>query len=351
MRGRSLFAFLAGVLVTAVVALGLSVATGDDEPGARGGAAATATPAAVAGGSTRPVGVADIVERVSSGVVFVGTGQGGGSGFLIDAGGDIVTNQHVVDDARTVQVRFGGSDEAVPARVRGADASTDLALLQVAPADIPDEARPLQLAPSRDLRPGDAAIAIGSPFGLEGTVTTGVVSALDREIVSPNGFPIPGVLQTDAAINPGNSGGPLLDAQGRVIGVNSQIQTAPGESQNSGVGFAVPSDTVRDVIPVLEREGEIPRAYLGVSTSPAPERQGPLVATVAPGGPAEQAGIAVGDRIVRFDGQAVEDPSALSSAVLDKRPGEVVEVVVRDGSDERTVRVRLGDRPEEAVQP
>jgi len=349
---RSLLSFLAGVLVTAVVALGLAAVLDDEEPGAQ--SRATPTPTATSagsagGGSTQPLSVADIYARVSPGVVAVATQQGGGSGFLLDAEGTIVTNQHVVDTATAVRVRFGEDGDAVPARVRGTDPDTDLAVLRVARDDLPEEVRPLELTSSKDLRPGDAAIAIGSPFGLAGSVTTGVISALDREIDSPNGFAIPGVLQTDAAINPGNSGGPLLDARGRVIGVNSQIATG-GQNQSSGVGFAVPSDTVRQVVPVLQREGGIDRAYLGVTTTVDSTTEGPVVADVRPDGPAEQGGIAVGDRIVRFDGQPVADPSALSSLVLTKKPGDVVEVVVRDGQDERTVRVRLGDRPEEAVQ-
>ena len=183
-----------------------------DLPAARGRPAAcrTSTP-------RRAPGVA-FVEAESSG------GNGGsGSGFLIDGRGHVVTNEHVVEAGQRFTIRFGEDGDPLPAKLVGEDRSSDLAVLEVDPKKIPAETKPLELASSGDLRPGDAAIAIGSPFGLSGTVTTGIISALDRSIRSPNGFPISGVLQTDAAINPGNSGGPLLDAQGRVIGVNSQI--------------------------------------------------------------------------------------------------------------------------------
>ncbi len=351
MPGRTLFAFLAGVLATAVVALGLNGVLDDDANDGRGtdgGRATAAAPASSAkGGSAPPMSVADIVAKVSPGVAFISVGQGTGSGFLIDREGSVVTNQHVVGNAPQARVRFGEAGEAVPARVVGHDASTDLALLKVDPGSVPDEVAPLQLESSKNLRPGDAAIAIGSPFGLAGSVTTGVVSALGREIESPNGFSISGVLQTDAAINPGNSGGPLLDARGRVIGVNSQIATG-GQSQSSGVGFAVPSDTVREVIPALERDGRIDRAYLGVTTGLTPEREGPVVVRLAPGGPGERDGLQVGDRILEFDGQLMKGPSELNLAVLRRKPGDRVRIKIDAGGRERTLTVTLGKRPEEA---
>jgi S1-C subfamily serine protease len=301
--------------------------------------------------------VADIYERVSGGVVYISAeragGQASGSGFVIDGDGSIVTNDHVVDGAQQVTVRFGSQGEAgepVRARVVGTDPSTDLALLKVDPDDVEGDLQPLQLATSDGLRPGDPAIAIGSPFGLEGTVTSGIISALDREIEAPNGFSISGVIQTDAAINPGNSGGPLLDGEGRVIGVNSQIATNGGGS-NSGVGFAVPIDTVRNVIPQLERDGEIDRAWLGVSSTEAPPRDGALVREVTPGGPAAEAGLRAGDLVVELDGNRVRNPSDLGQAVLTRKPGDTVDVVVQRDGDRETVRVELGDRPDQPQQP
>jgi S1-C subfamily serine protease len=352
---------LATGIVVAVLALTGTFGDGDDSASAQSQAPrSTATPG---GGATNSV--ADIYERVSGGVVFVsatadgaatpfgGRGTASGSGFVIDGDGSIVTNDHVVEGANRVTVRFGSEgDEGdpVPARVVGTDPSTDLALLKVDPDDVKGGLQPLQLGTSDGLRPGEPAIAIGSPFGLEGTVTSGIVSALDREIDAPNGFSISGVVQTDAAINPGNSGGPLLDGDGRVIGVNSQIATNGG-SGNSGVGFAVPIDTVKTVVPQLEKDGEIKRAWLGVSTSEAAPRDGALVQDITPGGPAAGSGLRQGDLIVELDGKPIRSPSDLGQAVLAQRPGDTVEVVVQRDGNRETIRVKLGDRPDQPQRP
>src|SRR5215213_9133423 len=250
--------------------------------------------------------VADIYSKTQSAVAYVDAGQGSGSGFLIDGQGHVVTNDHVVEAGTSYKVRFGEDGSELSAKLIGKDPSTDLAVLQVDPSKVPAETKPLTLASSGELRPGDEAIAIGSPFGLSGTVTTGIISALDREIESPNGFPISGVLQTDAAINPGNSGGPLLDAEGRVIGVNSQI--ASSSRQSSGVGFAVPVDTVKEVVPQLLRDGEIKRAYLGVSTAPEEGEDGAVVVAITQTGPAVRTDLREGDRIVKLDGRPIDEP-------------------------------------------
>jgi putative serine protease PepD len=297
--------------------------------------------------------VSDLYARTSPAVAYVeaegGGSAGSGSGFLIDAQGHIVTNQHVVEAGSRFTVRFGEDGDPLPAKLVGSDASTDLAVLEIDPKKISGETKPLGLASSSDLRPGDAAVAIGSPFGLSGTVTTGIISALDREIRSPNGFPIAGVLQTDAAINPGNSGGPLLDAQGRVIGVNSQI--ASDSRQSSGVGFAVPVDTVKDVVPQLIDGGEIKRAYLGVSSGPAEGGDdGAVVMSITADGPAADSGLRTGDRIVKVDDRTIADPSDLSSAVLEYKPDDRIELTVERGGDERTIDVQLGTRPDQLQQ-
>jgi putative serine protease PepD len=312
---------------------------------------------------TAPTSVAGIYANVADSVVFVSArggngslsfeGEGGGqaasgSGFVIDKRGYIVTNQHVVDGASRFTVRFGEEGEPIPATLVGQDPSSDLAVLKIDPKDVKGGVDALELASSKQLKPGDAAIAIGSPFGLSGTVTTGIVSALGREIEAPNGFSIPGAVQTDAAINPGNSGGPLLDADGRVIGVNSQIRSSGGG--NTGVGFAVPSDTVKDVVPKLIADGKIERAYIGVSSSEEPSNPGAVVQTVTPGGPASEAGIRAGDVITSFDGRSVRNPSDLSLAVNAKKPGDNVKVQVRRGDSTRTVEIELGTRPDEAVR-
>src|SRR5215204_1094782 len=281
-------------------------------------------PAAATVSDPRPSGsVSEIYAKTSPGVAFIEArstagGGGTGSGFLMDGKGHVVTNEHVVDGSASLKVRFGEDGEPLDARLVGKDPSTDLAVLEVDPHKIGAETRPLELASSADLRPGDTAIAIGSPFGLSGTVTTGIISALDREIRSPNGFPISGVLQTDAAINPGNSGGPLLDAEGRVIGVNSQI--ASSSRQSSGVGFAVPVDIVKEVVPQLISGGDIERAYLGVQSIEEPGTPGAVVATIQAGGPAAGSQLRTGDRITKIDDRDVENPSDLSTAILAYKP-------------------------------
>jgi putative serine protease PepD len=298
----------------------------------------------------RPAGsVSEIYAQAAPGVAFIqagdeATGGGTGSGFLLDGQGHVVTNEHVVEGSDEFVVRFGEDGEALDAKLVGKDPSTDLAVLEVDPKKISGETKPLELASSSELRPGDTAIAIGSPFGLSGTVTTGIISALDREIESPNGFPIAGVLQTDAAINPGNSGGPLLDAEGRVIGVNSQI--ASSSRQSSGVGFAVPVDTVKEVVPQLLRDGEIKRAYLGVSTGPDENEDGAVVVAITRDGPAAATDLREGDRIVELEDRPIDEPGDLSSAVLEHKPGDRVKLTVERGGDQRTIEVQLGTRPD-----
>ena len=265
--------------------------------------------------------------------------QAQGSGFVYDTEGHVVTNQHVVADATSVKVTLAnGSTYA--ATVVGTDPSTDLAVLKVdAPAS---ELYPLALADSDSVAVGDGVVAIGSPYGLEGTVTTGIVSALDRSIESTNGYSIPGAIQTDAAINHGNSGGPLLNMQGRVIGVNSQIESESGG--NVGIGFAIPSNTVRSVVEQLKSGQHVEHAYLGVSLENAASG-GAQVASVTDGSPAATAGLEAGDVVTGFDGETIASSDDLSAAVLGKQPGDKVEITVqRDGST-KTVTVTLGTRP------
>jgi putative serine protease PepD len=188
-------------------------------------------------------------------------------------------------------------------------------------------------------------VAIGNPFGLQRTVTTGIVSALQRQVDAPSGFPISNVIQTDAAINPGNSGGPLLDAQGNVIGVNSQIATESGS--NSGVGFAIPIDTVKKIEPVLQRGAKVEHAYLGVASGDAPAG-GAQVGSVVQNGPAAKAGLRQGDRIVSIAGNTVQGSDDLSAAVNAHQPGEKVPVVVERGGQRRTLTVTLGTQPTNA---
>jgi S1-C subfamily serine protease len=319
-----------------------------------------------------------IYKRDAPGVVFVRSksasplgDQSSGSGFVIGRGGSIVTNAHVVGEAKTVTVKFSDSKVAT-AKVAGADLSTDLALLLVDPEGL--DLHALKLGSAKDVQVGDPALAIGNPFGLERTLTTGVISAVGRQIPSlQEGFDIGNAIQTDAAINPGNSGGPLLDGLGRVIGVNSQIETGGGARGFVGVGFAVSVDTLKEVIPRLRREGSIERAYLGVGTrtvddslaaADLPAEDGALVVTVNDGSPADKAGIRPGTRsatiggepirlggdIIRaIDGKRVKSSEDVADAIGTKRPGDSVKIVVLRGDDPKTVTVKLGKRPSGGV--
>lgn len=292
-----------------------------------------------------------VVELAASGGSGAGTAQG--SGFIYDESGHIVTNQHVVAGATSIAVSFWNGVE-LDATLVGTDPSTDLAVLRV---DAPKSLlQPLRLGDSSSVLVGDPVLAFGSPFGLEGTVTAGIVSALHRKMTAPNNYPITNTIQTDAAINHGNSGGPLLDRRGRVIGVNAQIESESGGSD--GVGFAIPSNTVRSIVRQLIATGEVEHAYLGIRMAQLPD--GVAVTEVLPGTPAEKAGIRPatgttlvdgqeqptgGDVVVEFDGEKVTSAVALQSAVDARRPGDTVPItVVRDGS-RRTVEVTLGVRP------
>ena len=344
---RLLFFIAGAVSVGAVVGVLALAGVFDDEaePPAPAARAPQATPAA----RGTALDVAELYKRVSAGVVFVQAGQSGsGSGFVIDDEGHIITNDHVVRAGTGYRVRFGENGAPIEAELLGTDPSVDLALLKVDPGDVDGGLEPLELGASENLRPGDPAIAIGSPFGLTGTVTAGIVSALGRTIEAPNGFSISGAIQTDAAINPGNSGGPLLDEQGRVIGVNSQIRTQGGA--NSGVGFAVPVDEIKRSLPALEKGEDPERAFLGVSSGAAPEG-GAQVGGVVPDGPAFRAGLREGDTIVQINDQPVRDPDDVSSVVNSRRPGDEVRVVVERDGERRTLTVTLGKQPEQADNP
>jgi S1-C subfamily serine protease len=374
--GAKLFPALIGAFAACAVFGALALAgafdtNGDDTPASSGRQPVRTQSAATPSGG---LDVAGLYASTRSGVVFVearGQGPGGssGSGFLVDDNGTILTNQHVVDNSEEVDVRFGENGDPIDAKVVGTDASTDLALLKIDPGKV--DGKPLRLGASGDVRVGEPVIAIGSPFGLRGTVTAGIVSGLGREIQSPNGFTIDNVVQTDAAINPGNSGGPLIDERGRVIGVNAQI-ASNGNSANSGVGFAIPIDTAKDVIPELRRSGEVKHAYLGVSSTEVdsqiaqdlnlPTDRGALVQTVVRGGPADDAGLrggsrqtdrglaAGGDLIVKVGDQEISDPGALADAIGKRKPGEKVRIEYYRGDQRRSAEVTLKERPEQANQ-
>jgi S1-C subfamily serine protease len=318
-------------------------------------------------------GVAFIqAEGVSESSVFgQEEGTATGSGFVVDEDGTIVTNAHVVDGADQVTVSFEEGGDSIDAEVKGVDPDSDLAVLKIDPGEVED-LTVLPLGDSSELQVGDPVVAIGNPFGLQRTVTTGIVSALQRQINAPSGFSISNVVQTDASINPGNSGGPLLDSQGRVIGINSQIATGGGQG-SVGIGFAVPVNTAKDLLPELRQGKEIERAYLGVSMATVnddlvneadlPVDTGALVESVEDGTPAEEAGVRgseldelsgdltrAGDIIVGINGDPVQTADDVVAAVAGMQPGDTAKLEIYRGDDKRTVSVKLGERPEELGQ-
>ncbi|MFN8112122.1 MAG: trypsin-like peptidase domain-containing protein [Solirubrobacterales bacterium] len=296
-----------------------------------------------------------------------GGGTATGSGILIDSDGHVLTNAHVVDGSSSVTVKFGDGDP-LPAKVLGVDDSTDVAVLAVDPGDV--DAQPLQLGDSDAVKVGDGAIAIGNPYGLDRTVTSGIISALQRQISAPNGFTISDVIQTDAAINPGNSGGPLIDSDGRVIGINSQIATGSGSSGSVGIGFAVPINTAKSVAEQIIDGGSVKHAYLGIEGADLNSElakvlnldvdQGVLVQKVTSDGPAAAAGLQAGDAtvaiegaqvkaggdvITAIDGKPITGMEDLIAAINAKQPGDTVTLTVLRGGSSQDIDVKLADRP------
>jgi S1-C subfamily serine protease len=369
---RWLVASLLPAVIGGAVALGGAALTGNlggDEtvtvrdPAPLPAALPSAAEDAPNGETASPRGVQAVVAAASPAVVKVTAGgERLGSGFLVDRRGRILTNAHVLTEDDTATVTFDDGTES-RAEVLGRDESTDIAVLRA--EEMPAGVRPLPLGRSGDLVVGDPVLAIGNPFGLERTATTGIVSALKRIITAPNGFEIQNVVQTDAAINQGNSGGPLLDSRGRVIGINSQIATGSGGSD--GIGFAVPIDTVRPVADAIIAIGTPQHAWLGVtgkSITPqiaqalgVPQVRGVAVIDVDERGPARDAGLRPattpddaevpegGDLIVAVDGRAVEDMADVSRAVSSRAVGDPVTLTVLRDGQRTTLRATLADRP------
>ncbi|MGA9634167.1 MAG: trypsin-like peptidase domain-containing protein [Solirubrobacterales bacterium] len=374
---------VAGGLVVLVLGLVL-IQTGVVDTSDDNSSAPVIEPAALArpaSNSSQGLTVHDIYQRDGGGVAFIRStivqksqsvfgfpqqqsSEATGSGFLIDNEGHILTNAHVVEGAQKVEVELGSGSQQ-QAQVVGSDPSSDIALLKV---DNTDGAHPLPLGDSSKVQVGDPVVAIGNPFALDRTVTSGIVSALQRQIQAPNGFSISDVIQTDAAINPGNSGGPLINGAGQVIGINSQIESQSGG--NEGVGFAVPIKTAADVVSQLENGGQVHQAYLGISGGDItpeiaralnlPVTQGVLIERALSGGPAADAGIkgatgqatisgqtfpVGGDIITKIDGKPITGMDDVVSAVNDHKPGDTITLTVFSGGHQKDVTVKLGDRP------
>jgi len=320
--------------------------------------------------------VNEIYERAASGVVQITSTSGNiggasqqalGSGFVVDKAGHIVTNYHVIQGADEIRVSFSNRD-TVEAQLVGSDPSTDLAVLQV---DTSASAlTPLPLGDSDKLEVGDPVVAIGNPFGLDRTATSGIVSALQRLITAPNRYTIDHVIQTDAPINHGNSGGPLLNSRAQVIGVNTQIETGGVGSGNVGIGFSVPSNTVKDVVAQIMRTGRVDHAYLGISGKPVnsvvadtynlPVAKGVLVESVTSGSGAGKAGlqggetqvvvagetyVLGGDIIVSFDGKQISSIEQLRDAIAGHKPGDKVSLVIYRKAKKTGVTVTLARQP------
>jgi S1-C subfamily serine protease len=322
-----------------------------------------------------------IVQKSESPFLFGGESQrrgtATGSGIVIDTNGTILTNYHVIENAVKVTVSFK-KGQTVEAQVVGKDPSNDLAVLRIHPDGL--TLHPLALGNSSAAQVGDPVYAIGNPFDLERTLTTGVISALQRQITAPNGFTINNVLQTDAPINPGNSGGPLLNTAGQVIGINSQIETGGSSTGSVGIGFAVPINTAKSEIAQLEKGGTVRGAYLGLTSLTVdgslsalnlPAKSGALVQSVQKGSAAEKAGIkggtistnvengqvAVGGDIIRaVDGKPIASSEELASVIGSKKPGQTVSVQLEranghGGYEPKTVSVKLGTRPNSIPNP
>ena len=383
----------ATALLGGLVALGGVAVTGDLGGGTTTVVRTSPAPAAATRvADDQRLSVAEIYDRAASGVVQITSTTSGtsddeitpdifpvdprelqpqqalGSGFVIDKAGYIVTNYHVIEGADEIEVSFSNQD-TLEAKIVGTDPSTDIAVLRVQSS--PRGLTPLEFGDSDDVRVGDPVVAIGNPFGLDRTATAGIVSAVQRRsITAPNGFTIDHVIQTDAPINTGNSGGPLLDDEAHVIGVNTAISTAPGNVGNVGIGFAVPSNTVKEVVAQLIDTGKVDRAFIGIGgTTITPELArvfrlpvdtGVLVERVGEGTAGDRAGLRAGttetvvegqsytlggDVIVAADGKRVASIEDLRDILAKHKPGDEIDLEIYRGTSKRTVEIELGRQP------
>jgi S1-C subfamily serine protease len=381
---RSGAALVASAVIGGVVAVGAVAALGGLDHTTTVAAETSPEPSPKLAPSSGGMSVNEIYRRDASGVVRVSATNNStsgypfgtqtpeqsaiGSGFVMDKTGHIVTNYHVVEGADEVTVSFSNRD-TVKAQIVGTDPSTDLAVLRVNTSA--SALTPLPLGDSDEVRVGDPVVAIGNPFGLDRTATSGIVSALQRLITAPNRFTIDHVIQTDAPINHGNSGGPLLNARAQVIGVNTQIETGDTATGNVGIGFSIPSNTVKDVVAQILRTGHVDHAYLGISgqaitpdvaeTYNLPVPAGVLVESVTNDSGADKAGlqggqkqvvvagetfVLGGDIIVSFDGQKISSIDELRDAVAERKPGDKVKLVIYRDAKRTSVTVTLGRQPQ-----
>jgi putative serine protease PepD len=351
-RDKRLLAPLLGAIVAGAVVAGVSLATGStpsskspsNMTGGERSSVATSSRAAPAGLALQGAFV-KVVQSVSPSVVQIEDQHGLGSGIVLDATGDIVTNNHVVSGASSFTVTTSGG-KRYRATLVGAFPPDDLAVIKVSGAHL----KPATFADSSKLEVGDLAIAIGNPLGLRSSVTDGIVSAFRDAVQEDNNVTLPSVIQTSAAINPGNSGGALVDIQGRVIGIPTLAATDPqlGGGSAPGIGFALPSNLVKDIAGQIVANGKVVdshRAYLGISAGDT-SGNGVYVGSVKPGGPAAKAGIRVGDAIVSVEGQQISTTSVLSTVLAELKPGRNVAVVVKSQSGTKTtLQVTLGTYP------
>jgi len=374
---RSFAALLATAVLGGVVAVGAVALLGGLEGDTTVITETASSPNPRLASPAKAMSVNEIYERASSGVVQITSTSGNiggasqqqalGSGFVIDKAGRIVTNYHVIQGADEIRVSFSNRD-TVEAQLVGSDPSTDLAVLQV---DTSASAlTPLSLGDSDKVEVGDPVVAIGNPFGLDRTATSGIVSALQRLITAPNSFTIDHVIQTDAPINHGNSGGPLLNSRGQVIGVNTQIETGGVASGNVGIGFSVPSNTVKDVVAQIVRTGRVDHAYLGIGgqaitpdvadTYNLPVSKGVLIESVKSESGAAKAGleggqtqvvvagetyVLGGDIIVAFEGKQISSIEQLRDAIARHKPGDKVSLVIYRDAKKTSVTVTLARQP------
>jgi putative serine protease PepD len=351
-----------GAPIAAALALGAGAGVGI-YAGVSGGGSNTAAPtvtvpaAQPAAVTTTTTPLTQLYKDVTPGVVDItvtstsagdpngfgpsgGTSQAEGSGFVFDASGDIVTNDHVVAGETAINVRFPDGKTA-KATLVGTDPSTDIAVIKV---DVPaSELHPLTLGSSKNVLPGQSVVAIGSPFGLADSMTSGIVSAIGRTIQAPNNYSIANAIQTDAPINHGNSGGPLLDLSGDVLGVNAQIESGGGGSD--GVGFAIPIDAVKPVVNALIAGKTVQHAYIGIHVGDAPNGAGAQIGTVTDGTPGAKAGLKAGDVITALDGKPITKADDLTAGVTAHAPNDKVTLTITRNGKTLTIDVTLGVRP------